>query len=194
MTVFHLVRHASHDLLGRALVGRTTDIGLNAQGRAEAAAVAKRLSGGRVAAVCASPLRRTVETARPIAVSAGVNLLLEPRLIEIDFGTWSGMSFDALAGDPDWGRWNDFRAGVRAPGGETLIEAQARIVSAMIDMRDRFGEAELVLLSHGDVIKAALGYWAGIPVDLLRRVDLPPASLSFVRLEAGSVSISGINL
>ena len=43
MTVFHLVRHAAHDLIGRVLAGRKIDIALNALGRRQAEALAQQL-------------------------------------------------------------------------------------------------------------------------------------------------------
>jgi broad specificity phosphatase PhoE len=193
MTIFHLVRHASHDLIGIALTGRTTDIGLSEQGRAEALRLAERFAPMPIAAVYASALRRAAETAETIANRIQLNVLLDARLIELDFGGWSGLTFDLLQDDPEWRRWNDFRSGTRAPGGETIAEAQARIIAAMIDLRDRHGDCEIVLVSHGDVIKAALAYWAGISLDHLRRIEIAPASISRVSLTAHGVSILEIN-
>src|SRR3546814_14201668 len=47
-------------------------------------------------------------------------------LNEIDLGLWSGRNFDALAADKDWALWNTARAHARPPGGEAMIEVQAR--------------------------------------------------------------------
>src|SRR5438874_868550 len=68
MTVFHLVRHGQHGLLGRVLAGRMPGVGLNERGRAEIAAVAERLSQEPIAAIYSSPLQRTRESAEIIAV------------------------------------------------------------------------------------------------------------------------------
>jgi probable phosphoglycerate mutase len=194
MTNFHLVRHASHDLLGRVLSGRTTDVGLNDKGRAECAALAEYFAARPIAAIYSSPIRRAIETAQPISGRLGVDLQLDARLIELDFGAWNGAAFDALEDVPEWRDWNVFRSGMRPPGGgETMVEAQARIAGAMVDLKDRHDKAELVLLSHGDVIKAVLAYWAGIPLDLCRRIEISPASISTVALDRHGVSILQIN-
>jgi probable phosphoglycerate mutase len=63
VTLFHLVRHGEHAMQSRIIAGRTTGIGLSPKGRAEAAAVAERLTAEKVAAIYASPLDRTRETA-----------------------------------------------------------------------------------------------------------------------------------
>ncbi len=193
MTLFHLVRHATHDLVGHVLTGRHADVSLSDKGQAQAGALADHLSRRKISVVLSSPLKRTLETAQPIAARCGVALSVEPRLDEIDFGTWVGQGFAALNARPDWRDWNAFRSGQRTPGGETMIEAQARIVAAMLDARDRWQRGEIVLVSHGDMIKAALAYWAGIPLDLFRRVEISPASISRVLLDGSEVSILGVN-
>jgi probable phosphoglycerate mutase len=193
MTLFNLVRHGSHDLLGRVLTGRTADTGLNPAGHGEARRLAQRFASRNIDAVYTSGLKRALETAGPIGEALGTAPIVDPRFGEIDFGDWSGQTFDALNEDPRWRRWNAFRGGTRAPGGETIVAAQARIVSAMVDLRDRYGAAELVIVSHADLIKAALAFWAGTPLDLLRRIDIAPASVSRVSLDADGVLILGLN-
>ena len=59
-----------------------------------------------------------------------------------------------------------------------MLEAQARIVRAMERLRDAYGERSVVLVSHGDVIKAALLYHLGLPIDAYSRFDIDPASIS----------------
>jgi probable phosphoglycerate mutase len=192
MTLFHLVRHGSHGLLGRTLTGRMAGVNLSDHGRAEAAALAARLTGG-IAAIYSSPLERTVQTAEEIATRLELPVRVEPRLTEVDFGRWSGLSFDTLRDEKGWSEWNSFRSAARAPDGETIVEVQARIVAAMVDLRDRHGDRGVVLVSHGDVIKSALAYWAGIPLDLLRRIEISPASISKIALGERDVTILGIN-
>ena len=58
MTVFHLVRHAAHDLIGRVLAGRKVDVGLNAEGRRQAEMTAQQLAMQPVRQVISSPRQR----------------------------------------------------------------------------------------------------------------------------------------
>jgi probable phosphomutase (TIGR03848 family) len=179
-TTFFLVRHAVHDRVGQILCGRMPGVSLGELGRRQAARLAERLATENVAAIRTSPLERARETAEPIAARCGLIAETCASLDEIDFGAWSGLSFDSLAADPRWSEWNDRRSAARPPAGETMQEVQARIVAAMECLREVHPDGAVVLVSHGDVIKAALLQQLGLPVDAYGRFDIDPASISTV--------------
>ena len=151
-TTFHLIRHASYDLLGQVLTGRSAGHRLNERGRAEAQALADELKGRAVAAVVCSPLERARETAEAIAKPHGLAVEIEPALTEIDCGEWTGMPFDAVHGDPVWREFNRFRSSLSPPGGETMLAAQLRAVGVVMRLRERSPWGEVVLVTHGDVV------------------------------------------
>jgi len=177
-TTFFLVRHAAHDRVGTVLCGRMPGVHLGSPGKAQAQALAERLAGENVASILTSPLERAVETAGPIAARLGKPVERLDDIVEIDFGAWSGKSFDSLADDPQWSAWNNSRSTSRPPEGETMLEAQARIVHAMERLRRSHVGRAVVLVSHGDVIKAALLYYLGMPIDSYARLEVSPASIS----------------
>jgi len=177
-TTFFLVRHAAHDRVGTILCGRMPGVSLGSHGRAQALHVSERLAKENVALVLTSPLERARETAEPIAARAGCRLETCEPLNEIDFGAWTGMSFEALDADPLWSWWNSARSVSSPPGGETMIETQLRIVTAMEQLRRIYSGQAVVLVSHGDVIKAALLYYLGLPIDAYTRFDIDPASIT----------------
>ncbi len=177
-TTFFLVRHAAHDRVGTVLCGRMPGVHLGAVGKAQAARLAARFANENVACIRSSPLERAVETAQPIALGLQQPLEICSAIVEIDFGSWSGASFEALAQDPGWSAWNHSRSTSRPPEGETILEAQARIVGAMEQLRRRYADRSIILVSHSDVIKAALLYHLGLPVDAYARFDIEPASIS----------------
>ena len=177
-TTLLLVRHAAHGLLGRVLTGRMPGVSLGEEGRRQAARLAERLSRETVAAVYSSPLERARETAEPIAARFGLLVQVEERLDEIDVGDWQGRDFAALAQDPGWNAWNTASSVTRAPGGETMLEAQARAIRVIEQLRAAHPDTGVVLVSHGDVIKAALLYHLGLPIDAYQRIEVGPASLS----------------
>lgn len=94
------MRHAHHDRLGRVLCGRMPGVSLSEQGRAQAHVLAARFETLRSARVLASPQARAQETAAPVGDAAGVPVETAPELDVIDFGDWTGRSFDSLADDP----------------------------------------------------------------------------------------------
>ena len=191
-TVFHLVRHASHGLLPHTLAGRMAGVGLSEQGRGEAAALAARLQGP-IAAVVSSPMQRAQETAA--AIAAGLGMLVEagPAFNEVDFGAWSGLTFEALAPDPLWQRWNALRSLTRCPGGETMVEAQARALAGLAGFRDTHPGATIVIVSHADILKAILAAALGLSLDQLHRLTIDPASCSTLSVWDGDVRVEGIN-
>jgi probable phosphoglycerate mutase len=189
MPVAYLVRHAAHDLLGRMLTGRRPDVALNESGRANAERLATRLARERPVAVLSSPLERCLETAKPIARACGASLEPSEALDEIDFGGWSGRSFEELGGDPAWAFWNASRGAARCPGGESMLEAQARIVRRL----ERLPAGDVVLVSHGDVIKAALCWALGLPLDFVHRMEIAPGSISAIELGQGAPLVRGVN-
>jgi len=183
VTTFHLVRHASHDLLGRVLAGRRIDAPLNQTGQLEARMLAFRLECEPVARVISSPRRRARETSGAIAEALRLDVEIAAELDEHDAGEWSGLAFDVLQSDPRWRRWNEQRGAMRPPGGETMAELQARVVGYLHDLRDRHPGEALVLVTHAEPIRAALMYARDIVFDSFLQVEVPIASTTTIVLD-----------
>jgi broad specificity phosphatase PhoE len=187
----HLVRHGSHVLPPDVLAGRLSGVRLSDAGREQAHRAAERLAdGGPVDAVQCSPLERTCETAIIIAERLGLVPVQADALMEINFGGWTGSSFEELEEREDWRRWNHFRTGTRPPGGETMLEVQAR---ALRHVETLAGGSATVLVTHCDVIRALLTHWLGMPADLLLRLEIAPASISTVEIGPWGPRILRIN-
>jgi ribonuclease H / adenosylcobalamin/alpha-ribazole phosphatase len=186
-TTLLLVRHATCERMAERLNGRTADVSLTEAGRREAAAVGRRLAALRRPLVFSSSRGRAIQTAEIVAAPHGVEVRVEPALDEVDFGLWSGMSFTALAKDGAWHGWNEDRARARAPGGESMADVQLRVLSLMRSLAGRHSGATIVLVSHAEVIRAALLYMYGLPFDLWGRLEVAPASVFTV--SAGSRSM-----
>lgn len=193
-TLFHLVRHGQYGLIDRALGGRAPGHALSEAGRGEAGRVAGALRGRTVAAVVSSPVQRAQETAAPIAAALGLAVKTDEALVELDCGEWTGMTFDTLRDRPEWHRWNRFRSSAAIPGGETMLAVQARTVAALERLHAVHGEAEVVLVSHADVIKAALLHVLGAPLDHMGRLEVGPGSRSVVAWHDETARVLAANL
>jgi broad specificity phosphatase PhoE len=193
MTTFLIVRHASCDPVGRSLAGRAPGVALNAAGRGEAARLAHRLARRQVSALYSSPVQRALETAAWLADVWQLPARECEALTEIDFGDWTGRTLDALAPEPAWQRFNSFRSGTRAAGGELMLEAQARAVAAVQRLRDEHPGEVVALVGHADVLKALIGYYVGVPIDLCHRLELAPASLSVLEVTEYGARLLGLN-
>jgi probable phosphoglycerate mutase len=138
-------------------------------------------------------MERAAETADALAAAHGLRVTTDDRLIELDFGEWTGWTLDALQPLEDWRHFNTFRSGTRPPGGELMLEAQARVVSMLLALREAHAGQVVVAVTHGDVIKAALAFFLGVPLDLAHRMEIDPASRSIVEAHAWGARVLALN-
>jgi probable phosphoglycerate mutase len=193
-TIFHLIRHGDHDLLGYTIAGQTPGISLNARGRTQAEAIAEALGHRPLAAIVATPLERTQQTAAPLASRQGLSIRIEKELIDIDFGEWTMIPFDQLYQDPRWDAFNRFRSGIPTPGGETMAAVQARAVRALIGLRREFPSGDVAIFSHGDVIRSIIMHFLGLALDFVHRIEISPGSRSVLMLDEQRAKLLALNL
>ncbi|HVJ39423.1 MAG TPA: histidine phosphatase family protein [Stenotrophomonas sp.] len=193
MTRFLLVRHANTDANGQHLAGRSQGVGLNAQGLRQAEALARRLSAWPITAIYASPLERAMQTATPIANLRGQTIRSCEDFLELDFGAWTRKRFDELADDDDFMTFNALRSCAATPAGEFMLQAQARMVMGLDRLRRQHPEETVVVVSHGDMIRAAVLHYAGIALDMFQRIEISPASLSVVDVETRWIRVLRVN-
>ena len=171
MPELFLVRHAETDWSGRRYCGRT-DLPLNARGRTTARALAKRIAAelergpfsgaGPSIRVVSSPLRRARETAEAIRATLGdVDLRLDGRWAESDFGDAEGLTFDELDR-----AWPDLGARLAAgsfdvdwPAGETAAAVAMRVTAAYRDVAA--DDAPTIVVSHGGPLRLAIALATG---------------------------------
>jgi probable phosphoglycerate mutase len=192
VTVFHLLRHGEPTVFGR-INGRLPGVGLSARGRAEIAAVAARLAEEKIEALYASPLQRTQETAAILSERLGLPVRRRDDVIELDFGEWTGLTADVIRKDPRWQVWSNCRSIAVIPGGESWRQVQDRVVGALFDLRQVHPDGSVVIVSHGDVIRAALLFTLGMPLDFYARLEVALASISTIRLDGSGIRVLALN-
>lgn len=192
-TTIFLVRHGAHDRLDHILCGRMAGVTLSETGLEQARRVADRLSREPIVAVHASPLERAQQTAEPLAARFGLAPLLAEDLNEIDFGDWTGVTFEALHRFPDWEPWNRERSRSRAPGGESMCEAQARVERWISSVHAAHPDAAVVGVCHADVIKAAVCGVLEISLDHHHRLEVGPGSISTLRVDDRGCRLRSLN-
>jgi probable phosphoglycerate mutase len=192
-TLFLLIRHATNDFVGKAIAGRAPGVRLNAQGFREAQQLADRLRTAAIAAIYVSPLERARETAAPLAARLKLAAGVCSELHEIDCGDWTGKTFSELDADPQWRLWVLRRSEARPPGGESILEAQRRAVDLILRLRAKHEGETVVLVSHGDVIKAVLAHFLRISLDDLESFDIAPAAVSAVHVGENWAQVKLVN-
>lgn len=180
-TLVLLVRHGQTPTTGKTLPGRARGLHLAEQGRAQAQQAADRIAALKdVAAIYASPMERTQDTAKPIAKARKLRLRTHKGLNECDFGEWTGSELKALNKLPEWRTVQRYPSGFRFPGGESFQEMQARICSAIADLVARHPGQTVVAVSHADPIKAAVASAMGTHLDLFQRIVVSPCSITAI--------------
>ncbi|MFU0505206.1 histidine phosphatase family protein [Pseudaminobacter sp. NGMCC 1.201702] len=193
-TTFFLIRHAAHDMFDDRLVGRSEGVCLSEAGMGQAILLAERMRRERFDSVVSSPRERTCETASVIAAACGIGgVEIDPDLDEVDFGEWSGKTFEELSLDPRWQHWNDERGLASTPAGETMQNVQHRVVCCMDRLAKTNRNRALVLVSHAEVIKAAVCHYLGLPLDNWFRFDVAPASITTVVTGGWGGKLIGLN-
>jgi alpha-ribazole phosphatase/probable phosphoglycerate mutase len=146
-----LVRHGETDWNSERRWQGHTDTTLNERGREQARALAAELAGEHVDAVYSSDLVRAHETARIVADPRGLDVTALPDLREKNFGTWEGLTDDEILirfPEAQRGPWGD---------GETTEEVAGRVVAALLRIAQSHPGGQVLVVSHGGPLRAALG-------------------------------------
>jgi probable phosphoglycerate mutase len=180
-TVVIFVRHGQTPSTGKVLPGRAAGLALADKGKAQAQAVADHLKDAKnIAAVYASPLQRTRETAAPIGKALGLKVQTDKGLLECDFGEWTGASLAKLRKLPEWKAVQRNPSGFRFPGGESFAEMAARMSTTVDRYRIAHPGKTVIAVSHADPIKAVASTALGVPLDLFQRIDISPCSMTII--------------
>ncbi|HBL31809.1 MAG TPA: histidine phosphatase family protein [Acidobacteria bacterium] len=154
---------------------------LSATGESQADGLAAALGSLPIAAIYASPRRRTMETGRRIAAVLGLDLQMEERLREQCFGEWEGKTRpEVLANDREALLAWEADLSLAPPGGDSLNVVQERVVAFVEEMRRDLPGAWVALVSHVGPIKALLCAALGVPLAAARRLFLDPGTLTVV--------------
>jgi probable phosphoglycerate mutase len=193
-TLLLLVRHGRTATTGTVLPGRAPGLHLADDGRAQAEAAAARIARlPGVAAVYASPLERTRETAAPIARACGLRVRTARGLLECDFGDWTGRKLAELRKLPEWSAVQHRPSGFRFPGGESFAEMQHRTWAELGRLVAAHPSGTVVAVSHADPIKAAVAMAMGTHLDLFQRIVVSPCSITPILFGAGGPIVLAVN-
>lgn len=167
------------------LAGRTPGVTLDEDGRAQAEGLVERLAQLPLAAVISSPLQRCRETVAPLAQARALEVSVDDRFVEVDYGEWTGRELRKLGKEPLWKVVQAHPSAAVFPGGEGLAALQARAVAAVREWDAKLAaehgpEVLWLVCTHGDVIKAVLADALGVHLDGFQRIVANPCSVSVV--------------
>jgi broad specificity phosphatase PhoE len=178
-----LVRHGATVLSAEDRFAGATNVELSGGGREQVEALSRRLSGQHVAAFYASPLDRTMETARILAAPHGKSVEPEAGFLEINHGVWEGLTRQEAEnnfGDM-YAKWEKDPYNFAPQDGETGLAVTARAMPALLRVVAAHAGEIICVVSHKATIRLLLGAILGFDPRRYRdHLDLNPASLSIL--------------
>jgi len=180
-----LIRHGESTWnVEHRLPGQLPGINLTGEGRIQAQRLARALTMLPLSSIISSPLARAVQTAEYLVQGRALTIQLEPDLMDIELGHWSGQNRDALFySDPAWKAF--VRDPLVAPADvETFPELEQRVVRAIERwlQQDATGPFP-AFVTHADVIKVLLAHFLDLEAGRARSLVIDNASASVVALE-----------
>jgi probable phosphoglycerate mutase len=166
---------------------------LSKDGERQAEELAERLAAACIDRLYSSPMERARATAGFIGRRLGLDVQICEGINEVEFAGWQGRTFEDLDGESTWSRFNWFRSGTRPPGGELMLQVQARMVATLEALQTEFPDDVIALVGHGDPIKTAIACCAGIPLDLMLRIEISPASISVITIDEYGPGVLCVN-
>lgn len=191
--MIYLVRHGHSTANAKAiLAGRDFKVSLSKIGVNQAVSVARELKSRKFDAIYSSPLPRCLETLKPLITSnKGSKIEILDGVIEMEYGDWSGKKLFTLARNKLWKKIQSRPSLVRFPNGESFMEMQTRAIESIQDVAKP--GTEILVCSHGDVIKAIVAGLVGLPLDSFQRLSISPASITILEIFEGHASLKLMN-
>jgi broad specificity phosphatase PhoE len=188
-----LVRHAACPRMNSVLLGRSVDGPLDERGEGQARFVAQRLMRFPQLIVESSPRRRARHTAGIIASARDTTVRIVPQMDDVDYGRWSGQTFEALLADPQWRRWNKYRRVSRTPAGDSIRDVQERVLSHFRKLEQACDGETVVIVTHEEVIRSVVLLALQAPIDDYSRFTIGPASLTRLTVEGSQLRLDSVN-
>jgi broad specificity phosphatase PhoE len=189
-TTLYLARHAESDWNAENRFQGHVDRPLTSRGRAQAAALAERLSTIALEAIYSSPLRRALETADAVGAAKGLRPVEHPDLREVDVGSWAGLSrAEVVEQFPQaFQRW--LEGGEGWEDGETYGQMSVRVLRVVREIAERHTNGSVLVVSHGGPVRAVVAAAAEMDVNAYRRLHRVEANAGLCRVavEGGRIT------
>lgn len=199
-TLLWLIRHAEVEVRYQGIFGGRIDMNLSPRGHDQAAALARYLAElgltghGREAPsrgphrpfvdCYISPMQRVRQTYAPVAAGGGPPPVVVPDLREVDFGDWTGLSWDEVR--QHYGvsafSWLDQLAGSTIPNAEDAAASRARIEPVVRQLLAQHAGRSFAIFCHGGVIRVILAFLLDWPLPRTAALDIDYASVTRVAL------------
>jgi probable phosphoglycerate mutase len=197
MTKILLTRHGHVDGIKPERFRGRAPLPLTARGRADAAAVARRIAAAawRPSKVYTSPMGRCIETGAAIAMACGIAAEICGDLNDINYGAWQFKDYEeAKQENPAlFEAWFATPQLVRFPNGESLPDVAARAANALRLVLERHPDQTIVLVGHDSVNRVLLLGFLDLPLSAYWRLAQNPCCLNEIDCDAGTFYVQRVN-
>ena len=189
-----LLRHA-HSIANESgiLAGQLPGISLSKKGSQQAVDLVNRIGKVSFDSIRMSPMQRCQETLAPWLESSHSNglkkFILDEKLIEMNYGSWSGKKLNSLAKQPLWKMIQKSPSKVQFPQGERMTAMQRRAVACIEEAVLEKSKGTHMFVSHGDVIKAMVASLLKMKLDNFQSLVIDPASITMLEYDGESARL-----
>jgi alpha-ribazole phosphatase len=192
-----LVRHTSLDIAPSICYGQS-DVAVSTNFENERQALQKKLAAFQFDAIYASPLKRCHQLAQALCIDENLghkseNIQLDERLRELHFGDWEMRPWDAIPRDI-FDVWANDYANLAPPNGETFSQLHARAKSFVEDVSSHSQDKNLLVVTHGGLIRALVAEVLHMPLKRLFRITIDHASVTQLEFNGEVPKINFMNL
>jgi broad specificity phosphatase PhoE len=194
-TRLYLLRHGEVETRYHRVFGGTIDMELSPLGHEQVQSLADYLRRHPPHAIYASPMKRVQQTLAPLARQTGLEPAVLPGLREVDFGVWTGLSWDQVyerhkVSAFEW--LNQLEAGSIA-GAESTADFRARVDEALRQILADAPQREVAVVAHGGTIRMLLALILDMPFARMSAFDVEYASITKVAIRPRKTEVELLN-
>ena len=178
-----LIRHGATELSAEDRFAGAVDVLLSDAGRDQARRLGARLTNEKITVAYASPMKRTMETARLVIEPHAVDVTPVDGIREIAHGRWEGMKRDEVEREfpEEYNRYEHDPFSFAPVGGETGLQVTARALPALLRIVEDHCDERIVIVSHKATIRLLLSSLLGFdPRKYRDRLDQSPCALNIL--------------
>lgn len=182
MTRLYLVRHGETEWNKAGRIQGGIDTELSDYGLEQAHTLGRRLAREKIDVIYSSRLKRAMNTARILGEYNKCNIYEADNNHEIRLGPWEGMTIDEIRKkyDSHYRVYTEDPSNFFMPGAETLLQLADRTYKAILDIVDKHLGGNILLVSHGTAIKAAMMKLLGIDLCHYKKFKIDNASITII--------------
>ena len=195
MTRVIIVRHGRTEWNRVERFRGRVDIGLDEVGMKQAEVAANRIREWPISAIYSSPLRRAMDTSEIIAAPLRLNVQPMSGIIDIDYGSWQGLSTEQVIARDDslYSQWIESPYEVKFPGGESFAEVRERVASAIGDLIQQYPKETFVLVSHKVICQILILNLLGLDSSHFWQITQDVCAMNLFEVRGGIPSVLFLN-